>query len=183
MVSIVYAFVCFFPRDTPLTQKAVNCNEWSLIIAPLDPVSLYRKKNLKFFWGLLVPPIFFFFFIERRWWVLQGGVSFWHTMILLLLFCYLITIPKHINDMEDIVVTPNLMFIFCCFCVNFTFTFYFSFLFSFLSWFYKCNLWKKNREENKNQHKSVSWQPMVTCKHNMAHCSFAYVKKMGGKYS
>ena len=38
-------------------------------------------------------------------------------------FCYLITIPKHINDMEDIVVTPNLMFIFCCFCVNFTFVF------------------------------------------------------------
>ena len=38
-----------FPRDTPLTQKAVNCNEWSLIIAPLDPVSLYRKKKSKKF--------------------------------------------------------------------------------------------------------------------------------------
>ena len=80
-------FVCgfaFFPRDTPLTQQAVNCNEWSLIIAPLDPVSLYRKENQKSFWGLWVP--LFFFFIERRWWVLWGGVSFWHTMILLLLF-------------------------------------------------------------------------------------------------
>ena len=157
MVSIVYAFVCFFPRDTPLTQKAVNCNEWSLIIAPLDPVSLYRKKNLKFFWGLLVP-LFFSFFIERRWRVLQGGVSFWHTMILLLLFCYLITIPKHINDMEDIVVTPNLMFIFCCFCVNFTFVF---FIFSFLSWFYKCNLWKKKPERktktNINQSLGSQW--------------------------
>ena len=73
---------CFFPRDTPLTQQAVNCNEWSLIIAPLDPVSLYRKEIKNFFedYGRL------YFFIERRWWVLQGGVSFWHTMILLLLF-------------------------------------------------------------------------------------------------
>ena len=77
-------FCFFFPRDTPLTQQAVNCNEWSLIIAPLDPVSLYRKENQKSFWGLWVP--LFFFFIERRWWVLWGGVSFWHTMILLLLF-------------------------------------------------------------------------------------------------
>ena len=39
----------------------------------------------------------------------SAGLSFWHTMILSLLFCYLVTIPKHINDMEDIVVTPNLM--------------------------------------------------------------------------
>ena len=72
-------------------------------------------------------------------------------------FCYLITIPKHINDMEDIVVTPNLMFIFCCFCVNFTLC-----LFIFFHFFpdsTNATYEKKNREENKNQHKSVSWQP------------------------
>jgi hypothetical protein len=40
--------------------------------------------------------------------------------------------------------------------------------------------YEKNREENKNQHKSVSWQPMVTCKHNMAHCSLALCKKRKG---
>ena len=36
----------------------------------------------------------------------SAGLSFWHTMILLLLFCYLITIPKHINDMEDLLSHP-----------------------------------------------------------------------------
>ena len=97
----------------------------------IGPSLSIQKKKSKIFLRTTGASTFFFF-IERRWRVLQGGVSFWHTMILLLLFCYLITIPKHINDMEDIVVTPNLMFIFCCFCVNFTFVF-FIFHFFFIS--------------------------------------------------
>ena len=99
-------------------------------------------------------------------------------------FCYLNTIPKHINDMEDLLSHPIWCLSFVAFALISLLSFYFfSFIFHIFSDSIKCNLWKKNREENKNQHKSVSWQPMVTCKHNMAHCSFAYVKKMGGKYS
>ena len=87
----------------------------------------------------------------------------------------LITIPKHINDMEDLLSHP----IWCLSLVAFAsisllLCFYFSFHFFPDS---TNATYEKNREENKNQHKSVSWQPMVTCKHNMAHCSLAYVKR------
>ena len=73
----------FYAVYTPLTQQAVNFNEWSLIIAPLDPVSLYRKENQKSFWGLWAP-LFFSFYWEEVVGTVWGGVSFWHTMILLL---------------------------------------------------------------------------------------------------
>ena len=76
----------FYAVYTPLTQQAVNFNEWSLIIAPLDPVSLYRKENQKTgFWGLWAP-LFLSFYWEEVVGTVWGGVSFWHTMILLLLF-------------------------------------------------------------------------------------------------
>lgn len=143
-------------------------------------LSIQKRKSKKFL-RTMGASISFFLLRGGGGYGLRRGFILAHYDIVIT-FCYLITIPKHINDMEDIVVTPNLMFIFCCFCVNFTFVFLlFSFIFHIFSDSIKCNLWKKkNREENKNQHKSVSWQPMVTCKHNMAHCSFAYVKRWVG---
>ena len=118
--------VLFFPRDTPLTQQAVNCNEWSLIIAPLDPVSLYRKEIKKFFedYGRL-----YFFYWEEVVGTSRRGFILAHYDIVIT-FCYLITIPKHINDMEDLLSHP----IWCLSLVAFAsisllFCFYFSFHF------------------------------------------------------
>jgi hypothetical protein len=107
-------FLCgfvFFPRDTPLTQQAVNCNEWSLIVAPLAAAATGVQ-----WWGQNG-------YITWRWWWSarstrssnsRSPVSVSWVVILahydiVITFCYLVTIPKHINDMEDIVVTPNLM--------------------------------------------------------------------------
>lgn len=148
-------FCFFFPRDTPLTQQAVNCNEWSLIIAPLDPVSLYRKEIKKVFedYGCL----YFSFLLRGGGGYFEEGFHFgtlWYCYYFLLLHqhdadtgdhiewsgwttelhsmwspvsvshpccwspnkdCYnwgtwspnkLITIPKHINDMEDLLSHP-----------------------------------------------------------------------------
>ena len=118
--------VLFFPRDTPLTQQAVNCNEWSLIIAPLDPVSLYRKEIKKVFedYGRL-----YFFYWEEVVGTSRRGFILAHYDIVIT-FCYLITIPKHINDMEDLLSHP----IWCLSLVAFAsisllFCFYFSFHF------------------------------------------------------
>lgn len=98
-------FVFFFPRDTPLTQQAVNCNEWSLIIAPLDPVSLYRKKKSKKFLRTMGAPLIFFYYWEEVVGTSRRGFSLAHYDIVIT-FCYLITIPKHINDMEDLLSHP-----------------------------------------------------------------------------
>ena len=59
----------------------------------------------------------------------------------------LIAIPKHINDMEDLLSHP----IWCLSLVAFALISLLSFYFfiSFLSWFYKCNLWKKQRGKQK----------------------------------
>ena len=89
--------VCFvFPRDTPLTQKAVNCNEWSLIIAPLDPVSLYRKEIKKVFedYGRL----YFSFYWEEVVGTLRRGFILAHYDIVITFCCF-------INMMLTLVIT------------------------------------------------------------------------------
>ena len=122
--------------------------------------SLYTEKKIKKVfedYGRL----YFFLFIERRWWVLWGGVSFWHTMILLLLFCYLITIPKHINDMEDLLSHPIWCLSFVAFALISLLSFYFFIYFSYLFWFYQMQLMKKKTERktktNINQSLGSQW--------------------------
>ena len=145
-VWVFFYAVLFFPRDTPLTQQAVNCNEWSFIIAPLDPVSLYRKKNQKSFWGLCSP--LFFYYWEEVVGTSRRGFILAHYDIVIT-FCYLITIPKHINDMEDLLSHP----IWCLSFVAFasisllSFLFFILFFISFL--ILQMQLMKKQRGKQK----------------------------------
>ena len=93
--------------------------------------SLYRRKQKFFFLGV--------------WWANRRVFCFgtlWYFYCFFFLSCYLITIPKHINDMEDFCQTHDDVF--------FSSFFFFLSIFFLWWWFYKCNLWKK---QNKNQRK------------------------------
>jgi len=116
--------------------------------------SLYRRKQKFFFLGV--------------WWANRRVFCFgtlWYFYCFFFLSCYLITIPKHINDMEDFCQTHDDVF----------FLHFFSF---FRSFFFDDDSTNAIYEKNKTKTnvKSVSWQPMVTCKHNMALCSLFYIK-------
>jgi len=139
----------------------------------IRPSLSIQKRNQKSFWGLWAP---LFFYWEEVVGTSRRGFILAHYDIVIT-FCYLITIPKHINDMEDLLSHP----IWCLSLVAFaSISLLFCFYFSFHFFPDSTNATYEKKDENKNQHKSVSWQPMVTCKHNMAHCSLAYVKRWVG---
>ena len=141
----------------------------------IRPSLSIQKRNQKSFWGLWAP-LFLSFYWEEVVGTLRRGFILAHYDIVIT-FCYLITIPKHINDMEDLLSHP----IWCLSLVAFaSISLLFCFYFSFHFFPDSTNATYEKKDENKNQHKSVSWQPMVTCKHNMAHCSLAYVKRWVG---
>jgi len=104
------------------------------------------------------------------WWANRRVFCFgtlWYFYCFFFLSCYLITIPKHINDMEDFFSNPWWCFFFFIFFLSF-----------FRSFFFDDDSTNAIYEKNKTKTnvKSVSWQPMVTCKHNMALCSLFYIK-------